>query len=95
MSKYEYRKLNDTPIQIEHVEDEHQEERDFEASFWFENRRWFPGDFRDCHTSPYAEYPEYIHMWDGENFRDPIFIEYVDEEQTAVNVYREVEIIED
>ena len=43
--RYEWVKLNDEPIEIEYVEDEHDEEYDFQPSFWWNNQRYHLNDF--------------------------------------------------
>ena len=91
---YEYVKQNEEPIEIEYVEDEHEESRDFEPSFWWWNKRYFLSDFLRCHNNPWlgGEFPEYIHGMqnDGssDSYRCPMFIELIGD--SAVNIYKEV-----
>ncbi len=104
---YFFKKLNDEPIKIERVEDEHEEANDFKPSFWFENRRWFLENFTSTVTALYCggEWPEHIHAFQSDethsSFTDPLYLEFLDENgQSAefwdeggrfVNVYRERE----
>ena len=41
----EFKKINEEPIEIEYVEDEHDEDRDFQPSFWLAapgyNKRYY------------------------------------------------------
>lgn len=86
-----FNKLNEDWIAIEYVEDEHDENRDFEPSFWFENRRYFLNDFVRCHNNPFigcADFPEYIHAYEANEYYNPLFIE-LDDSGECVNVYRE------
>lgn len=85
----EYIKLNDEPIDIEYVEDEHDTSRDFTPSFWYWNKRYYIGDFIRVHNNPWIndDFPENIHGIESENYYNPIFIEVIDGEQ--VNVYKE------
>ena len=89
---YDYKKLNDEPIEIEYVEDEHDENKDFAPSFWYWNRRYYLEDFTRVHNNPwiYDDFPENIHGMDSINYYNPIFIEIIDGGD-AVNVYKEVE----
>ena len=84
-------KLNDEPIEIERVPDEHDERRDFEPSFWWNNRRYFMDDFIRIHNNPWlggaAEYPEHIHAVESENYYHPLYIELIGDSE--VNVYEE------
>ena len=81
-------KLNDEPIEIEYVEDEHQEERDFTPSFWFNNRRYYLDDFMRTHNNPWIAdtYPENIHGYESDEYYNPLYIELIGDE--AVNVYK-------
>jgi len=86
----EYVKMNEEPIEIEYVEDEHEAARDFTPSFWHNNRRYYLNDFIRTHNNPWtagAEFPEHIHGYEAENYFHPLFIELVNDE--AVNVYEE------
>lgn len=87
----EYKKLNDEPIEIEYVEDEHDEEKDFEASFWFENKRHYLSDYIRTHNNPWigGEWPEYIHGYEYNVYFKPLYIEIINGE--GINVYREKE----
>ena len=90
--QYVFVKLNDEPIPIEYVEDEHEESRDFQPSFWWYNRRYYLDDFIRCHNNPwYPGYgiPDHIHGVEADNYRSPLFIELIGDD--AVNVYREDE----
>lgn len=90
--KYEWRKLNDDPIEIEYVEDEHEEENDFKPSFWWNNRRYFLENFLRTHNNPWIadNFPEFIHGMEAEEYYRPVFIELIGDE--AVNVYTETTI---
>lgn len=85
--------MNDEPIEIEYVADEHDESRDFVPSFWFENRRHYLDDYVKVHDNPwfssYDNFPNYIHGVEGDVYSHPLFIELIDGEY--VNVYRENE----
>lgn len=87
---YGFVKLTTEPIEIEYVEDEHNEENDFKASFWFRNRRYFVKDFTQVHDNPWignaVQFPEYIHAVEEGNYYCPLYIEVVDG-GSAVNVY--------
>ena len=86
---YEFKKLNDTPIPIEHVPDEHEEARDFLPSFWWCNRRYFLDDFTRCHDNPFVSgtYPDYIHAYELDNYVHPLFISTPD--NSHVDIYEE------
>lgn len=90
----EYIKINDEPIEIEYVEDEHEEARDFEPSFWLAaagyNRRYYLGDFVRTHDNPWigGEFPENIHGFESDEYWNPLFVEILDGGE-AVNVYRQ------
>lgn len=89
----DFEKLNDEPIKIEYVADEHDESRDFVPSFWFENRRHYLDDYVKVHDNPwfsnYDNFPNYIHGVEGDVYSHPLFVEIIDGEY--VNVYRENE----
>lgn len=91
----EYKKINDEPIEIEHVEDEHDEERDFVPSFWLAaagyNRRYYIDDFMRTHNNPwiYDEYPEHIHGVQTDEYYRPLYIELISD--VAVNVYEAID----
>ena len=91
MAKFIYTKLNTEPIEIEYVEDEHDSEKDFEPSFWFENSRHYLNDFMRTHNNPWCcgDFPEYIHGYDSTEYYKPLMIELIGD--SAVNVYREEE----
>ena len=84
-------KLNDEPIEIEFVEDEHDETRDFEPSFWFNNRRYYLEDFIRVHNNPWIsstdDFPENIHGMEHDSYYNPLFIETLG--GSTVNVYQE------
>ena len=86
-------KINDDPIEIEFVEDEHEEERDYIPSFWLAapgyNRRYYLKDFVRVHNNPWigGDWPENIHAMESEEYYHPIYIEIIGGE--AVNVYEE------
>lgn len=83
-----YIKLNSEPIEIEHVEDEHDSSKDFEPSFWVRNKRYYIDDFLRCHNNAWITdtFPEYIHGIEAEEYYDPLYIEIVDG-GNAVNAY--------
>lgn len=90
---YTFVKQNSEPVSIEYVEDEHDESRDFEPSFWWDNRRYFLADFIFCHNNPWVgctEYPDYIHGCESDNYYDPLYIELLNDEE--LNIYLEREI---
>lgn len=85
-----YIKQNEEPIEIEFVEDEHDSEKDFQASFWFDNKRYYLDDFIRTHDNPWCagcDFPEYIHGYESDNYWNPLYIELIGDE--AVNVYKE------
>lgn len=95
MSSYthEFVKQNFEPVIIEYVEDEHDESRDFQPSFWWDDRRYFLDDFIRCHNNPWdgcSEYPDYIHAYESDNYHDPLFIELINDSE--LNIYREREM---
>lgn len=95
ITKYEFIKQNSEPVPIEYVEDEHEEFRDFQPSFWWNNRRYFLDDFTRCHNNPwlgYTEYPEHIHAFESDNYHDPLFLELLNDEE--LNIYQEREVKE-
>ena len=85
-------KQNDEPVEIECVEDEHEEARDFQPSFWWNNRRYYLDDFIRCHNNPWVggEFPEHIHGYEADNYWNPLFIELIGDE--FVNIYEEQEV---
>lgn len=87
----DFKKQNLNPVQIESIPDEHDESRAFEPSFWWNNRRYYIGDFARCHNNPWigcADFPEYIHGIETDNYYHPLFIEVIGGEY--VNIYEEV-----
>lgn len=88
----EYVKMNNEPIEIEYVEDEHDETKDFEPSFWYYNRRYYMADFIRCHNNPWVwdNFPAHIHGYEAENYYHPIYIELIGSD--AVNVYEYKEV---
>lgn len=88
-------KLNDEPVKIECVEDEHEAANDFKPSFWWWNRRYFLENFTRTHGSPWMgtwiddPYPEHIHAMEADNYYRPLFIELIGDE--FVNIYEERE----
>lgn len=102
MRHYGYELKNDEPIEIEYVEDEHNEDDDYEPSFWYDNRRYFLKDFIRVHNNPWwscsHELPEYIHgvLSDGSarSYERPFFIEVL-ESGDYVNIYEELDLGEE
>lgn len=94
MARTEYIKLNDEPIEIEYVPDEHDESKDFEPSFWLWNKRYYLSDFSRLRNNPwielYEEIPDYIHaVLDNdttESFVCPKYLE-IDAAGEHVNIY--------
>lgn len=86
-----YVKVNDDWIEIEYVEDEHDEEKDFVPSFWWDNKRYYLDNFVRVHNNPYMgginDAPDYIHGYEADNYWCPIFIEIADSGD-CVNVYK-------
>lgn len=91
MPAYTFKKLNETPIPIETVPDEHEAANDYKPSFWFYNKRYFLEDFVHTHNNPWisGDFPEHIHGMEAENYHNPLFIELIGDE--ALNVYEERE----
>ena len=90
---YAFIKQNEEPVPIECVEDEHEEARDFQPSFWWNNRRYYLDNFVRCHNNSWlgpVEYPEHIYAYEADQYVNPIFIELVDGEH--INIYEEKEI---
>ena len=86
-----WKKMNDEPVIIEQVEDEHDEERDFVPSFWWNNRRYYMYDFTATHNNPWigaSDFPEFIHGMENGNYHSPLFIEII-EGRDALNIYEE------
>jgi hypothetical protein len=88
---YKFDRLNVEMIPIEQIEDEHDSNKDFHESFWWNNRRYYIEDFMRVHNNIWfpqgEEYPDYIHGIETDNYYNPIFIELIDDEY--VNVYEE------
>ena len=83
-------KQNALPIPIEYVEDEHDPEKDFSPSFWWNNHRYYCENFIRCHNNPWigpCDFPEYIHAYEADNYCHPLFLELIDNE--SINVYEE------
>lgn len=86
-------------IEIEYVEDEHEEANDFKASFWYNfkasfwynNRRYFLENFIRCHNNPWGgmNVPDYIHGYESGEYYRPLFIELSNDGE-MVKVYMEV-----
>ena len=84
-------KKNKKPVPIECVEDEHEETRDFQPSFWWNNRRYYISDFIRCHNNPWigcVEYPEHIHAYESDEYYHPLFIEVI--EDNCLNIYENI-----
>ena len=94
MVNYSYEVLENN-IPVEYVEDEHDSERDFEASFWYCNKRYYLNDFIRVHNNPWAcySYPDFIHgeQCDGSpcSYEHPLLIG-IDDAGETVTVYSEV-----
>lgn len=83
-------KQNSEPILIEHVIDEHDENKDFYPSFCFNNRRYYLEDFISVNTpfvGLYYDIPDYIHGVESENYINPLFVEILSDE--FINIYIE------
>lgn len=92
MSNIIFEKQNAEPLQIEYIEDEHEEARDYTPSFWYNGSRYYLEDFIRLHGSPWisgADYPEHIHGVEANNYYTPLYIEIIGSEE--VNVYRAAE----
>lgn len=93
--RHEYIRQNDKPVPIEFVEDEHEASRNFQPSFWWNNRRYYLDNFIRCHNNPWigsaSEFPEHIHAFESDNYHDPLFLELI--EDKAVNIYLEKETV--
>ena len=87
----EYVKQNEDWIEIEYVEDEHDAEKDFQPSFWWNNRRYYLDDFIRCHNNPWISdnFPEHIHAYEANEYYHPLFIGIADSGD-CLNVYEEV-----
>ena len=86
-------KQNTEPIPIDTIEDEHESIRDYQPSFWWNNRRYYLDDFIRCHNNPWishgSEFPEHIHGYESDCYVNPLFIELIGD--SAVNIYHETE----
>lgn len=87
MNKSTFLKMNAEPIPVEFIADEDNKERDLEPSFWFDNRRYYLGDFIRAKS---IFYPDYIHALEAEEYYNPLFLEMVGYSE-AVNIYMEVQ----
>jgi hypothetical protein len=89
---FRFVKQNSEPILVESVVDEHDPERDFSLSFWFENSRHYLDDYCRTQDNPWlgGGFPEYIHGMEIGVYHDPLFVGLTDDCE-CVNVYREVE----
>ena len=96
MIGYTYIRQNDEPIQIESVEDEHDPLKDYELSFWWNNKRYYVSDFTRVHNNPWfgsdEGIPGYIHAIETDQYLHPIFIEVVGDD--AVNIYEEKTLVD-
>ena len=92
MNKYEWVKMNNEPIEIERVADEHEQEKDYMPSFWFNNRRYYLDDFLRAHNNPWvvSDFPDFIHGIESSNYYNPLFIELIADE--FINVWAEKEV---
>ena len=86
-----YVRLNNEPIPIEEVEDEHEESNDFKPSFWWNNRRYFMENFIRTHNNPWviSDFPEFIHAYEGNEYYRPLFIEIIGDSE--VNIWESKE----
>lgn len=82
-------RMNDGPVEIESVIDEHDENMDYEPSFWWNNRRYYLTNFIRCHNNPwiYDDFPPYIHAYESDNYYSPLYIELLDD--SSINIYEE------
>ncbi len=94
----EFCKINQRgEIPIETVPDEHDESRDFEPSFWWDNRRHFLSSFIRVHGNPWITdcFPDYIHGMQSDGtaqaYENPLFVELLGD--AAVNVYEERSVV--
>ena len=90
---YEFKKQNSTPLPIERVEDEHDEEKDFMPSFWWNNRRYhLDTDFEPVRRNPACGddgIPEEITLVESDRYSDPMYLAFPDEGH--VDIYKEKE----
>ena len=97
MTEYKFVRQNEEPIEIECVEDEHEEANDFKPSFWWENKRHYLEDYIRVHNNPWIgmtnDYPDYIHgrQEDGspQSYENPLYVE-ISESGDCLNIYKEV-----
>lgn len=66
--KYTYKHIG--TVVIDSVPDEHEEIRDYELSFWWNNRRYYLSDFVRVHNNPwiYDDFPEVICGMESDNY---------------------------
>lgn len=90
MVNYSYEVLETVPV--EYVEGEHDSEKDFKPSFWYNNQRYYLDNFIKCHNNPWCSdvFPSFIHGYESDNYYNPLFIGLDDSGET-VTVYREVQ----
>ena len=83
-----FEKQNYEPVPIEYIEDEHDETRDYQPSFWWNNRRYYLDQFVRCHNNPWIldTFPEYIHAMQYDQYYEPLFLEFVGGDY--VNIYQ-------
>lgn len=87
---YEWRQV--ATVQVEQVEDEHDESMDFQPSFWYWGRRYYLEDFVRVHGNPWVHdvYPDEVHGMEADEYFHPLFIGLDDSAET-VTIYEEVE----
>jgi hypothetical protein len=83
-----FEKQNYDPVPIEYIEDEHDESRDFQPSFWWNNRRYYLDQFVRCHNNPWIldTFPKHIHAMQYDQYYEPLFLEIVGDDY--VNIYQ-------
>ncbi|MBQ1758828.1 MAG: hypothetical protein IIZ94_04000 [Prevotella sp.] len=83
-----FEKQNYEPVPIEYIEDEHDETRDFQPSFWWNNRRYYLDQFVRCHNNPWIldTFPEHIHAMQYDQYYEPLFLEIIGGDY--VNIYQ-------
>ena len=84
MTTYAWEKLNNKPLPIEYLPDEHDDAKDFEPSFWWNNRRYYVCEFIRCHNNPWmgcSEFPKFIHGMEADEYIRPLFIQLVGENE--------------
>lgn len=89
MSKNTYKKLNESPIEIEYIPDEALEE-ETEPSFLFQGTRYLISNFIRTHNNPWfvANVPDFIHAIQADEIYAPLCLELIGDSE--VNVYQEV-----